>query len=230
MSRDLPANPNLDHLKKQAKTLMRKLREQRADATLADAQHTVAREYGFASWPKLKAHLEALPQSADDGAGRNGGGDTTLGDVAPQPPLFPRFTEAARRALFFSRYEAASAGCLRIAPEHVLLGVIRAAGGSTRLLLDGAGIALNDARAAVRNPDEAGKPIEDRVEIPFQPETKALFIAAAAEADRLGQANIAPIHIVLTLAGGRDVAASFLHARGITPESARTAAAGESRE
>src|SRR5262249_20192907 len=27
---------------------------------LADAQHLVAREYGFASWPKLKEHVESL--------------------------------------------------------------------------------------------------------------------------------------------------------------------------
>jgi hypothetical protein len=30
---------------------------------LADAQHAIAREYGFASWPKLKAHVESLAQS-----------------------------------------------------------------------------------------------------------------------------------------------------------------------
>ena len=219
MSRDLPGNPNLDHLKKQAKALLRKLRQQSAAATLADAQHAVAREYGFASWPKLKAHVEAAPPSADDGAGRDGGDD--VGDVAPQPPLFPRFTEAARRALFFSRYEAASAGRLRIDPAHVLLGVIRAATGSTRSLLDEAGITLDDARAAMPAP---GKPITEAVEIPFEPATKVLFTAAAHEADRLGHATIATIHIVVALIQGTDVAGAFLRARGLTEESARTAA------
>ena len=28
---------------------------------LADAQHELAREYGFSSWPALRAHVEALP-------------------------------------------------------------------------------------------------------------------------------------------------------------------------
>ena len=55
MSRDLPSNPNLEHLKKQAKALLEKLRQRNADATLVDAQHALAREYGFTSWPKLKA-------------------------------------------------------------------------------------------------------------------------------------------------------------------------------
>ena len=59
MSRDLPARPNLDHLRKQAKQLLQKMKLQDPDAQLADAQHALAREYGFASWPRLKAHVEA---------------------------------------------------------------------------------------------------------------------------------------------------------------------------
>ncbi len=59
MSRDLPARPNLDHLKKQAKELLQTLKEQDPDAQLADAQHALAREYGFTSWPRLKAHVES---------------------------------------------------------------------------------------------------------------------------------------------------------------------------
>lgn len=59
MSRDLPPRPNLDHLKKQAKELLQTLKQQDPDAQLADAQHALAREYGFASWPRLKAHIES---------------------------------------------------------------------------------------------------------------------------------------------------------------------------
>jgi hypothetical protein len=58
MSRDLPARPNLDHLKKQAKELLQTLKQQDSGAQLADAQHAIAREYGFGSWPRLKAHVE----------------------------------------------------------------------------------------------------------------------------------------------------------------------------
>ena len=56
MSRELSKTPNLEFLKKQAKALLRKMQQ----GKLADAQHTLANEYGFASWAKLKAHLEAL--------------------------------------------------------------------------------------------------------------------------------------------------------------------------
>ena len=65
MSRQLPENPNLEHLKNQAKELLRELRggEAGANAKLAEAQFAIAREYGFASWTKLKEHVEE--QTAD---------------------------------------------------------------------------------------------------------------------------------------------------------------------
>jgi ankyrin repeat protein len=56
MSRQLPATPNLEHLKKQAKELLRTM----PHGKLAQAQHALAREYGFDTWAKLKAHVQAL--------------------------------------------------------------------------------------------------------------------------------------------------------------------------
>ena len=54
----LPDRPNLRHLKNQARDLLKT-----GDAkTLADAQFRIARLYGFASWPKLKAHVESLEE------------------------------------------------------------------------------------------------------------------------------------------------------------------------
>ncbi len=55
MSRQLPENPNLEYLKKQAKELLRSM----GQGKLADAQQKLANEYGFASWAKLKSHVEA---------------------------------------------------------------------------------------------------------------------------------------------------------------------------
>jgi hypothetical protein len=60
MSRALPPHPNLEHLRNQAKDLLRDWRQDRPDAQLADALHAIARDYGFASWPKLKAHVDSL--------------------------------------------------------------------------------------------------------------------------------------------------------------------------
>src|SRR4051794_37431181 len=75
MPRALPPNPSLEQLKHQAKDLLKAARDRDLQAllrieqflpnrsgaaTLADAQLVIAREYGFASWPKLKRQTEAL--------------------------------------------------------------------------------------------------------------------------------------------------------------------------
>ena len=56
MSRQLPEKPNLEYLRKQAKELLRSARQ----GKLADAQHTLANEYGFATWAELKSHVVTL--------------------------------------------------------------------------------------------------------------------------------------------------------------------------
>ena len=83
MPRTLPPNPSLEQLKRQAKELLKASRERdlqallrieqclpnrAAAATLADAQLTIAREYGFASWPKFVKHLEAPVTAIDAGS------------------------------------------------------------------------------------------------------------------------------------------------------------------
>ena len=64
MSRTLPPHPNLEYLKKQAKDLLHELKQANPTLKLADAQHMLAREYSFASWPKLKAYVDSLPGKA----------------------------------------------------------------------------------------------------------------------------------------------------------------------
>src|SRR2546426_12023926 len=56
--RPLPGRPNLRHLKDQAKDLLKAGHAK----SLTGAQFKIARLYGFASWPKLKAHLDSLEQ------------------------------------------------------------------------------------------------------------------------------------------------------------------------
>jgi len=67
---DLPARPSLDHLRYEARDLLRaaqagdaaavgRIRAVSAAPTLASAQLAVAREYGFASWARLKSAVEA---------------------------------------------------------------------------------------------------------------------------------------------------------------------------
>jgi hypothetical protein len=75
---DLPARPDLDQLRHQAKDLLRAAKAGDAGAAgriravsdrviLAGAQLAIAREYGFASWPELKSevHRRALLNARD---------------------------------------------------------------------------------------------------------------------------------------------------------------------
>ena len=94
MSRQLPKSPNLEYLKKEAKELRRGMPQ----AKLADAQHVLANEYGFATWAKLKAHVEALqhtPAEALEAAVRDRDGDTMqarLVDAFLLSALHPKVT------------------------------------------------------------------------------------------------------------------------------------------
>ena len=54
----LPDKPNLRHLKDQARDLVR----DGLAASTSEAQFRIARRYGFASWPKLKAHVDSLTE------------------------------------------------------------------------------------------------------------------------------------------------------------------------
>jgi hypothetical protein len=60
MSRLLPSRPNLDHLRNQAKDLLATARAVYPAWQLADAQFALARDYGFPSWPAMKAHVDAV--------------------------------------------------------------------------------------------------------------------------------------------------------------------------
>ena len=56
MSRQLPAKPSLESLRKQAKQLQRTT----PAGKLADAQHALAQEYGFANWARMKSYVVTL--------------------------------------------------------------------------------------------------------------------------------------------------------------------------
>src|ERR1700722_10103218 len=89
MSRQLPEKPSLEYLKKQAKELLRSMRQ----GKLADAQHTLANEYGFATWAKLKLHVEAL--GLGPGAARKAA--VCDGDVARVREVLERHPELRAR-------------------------------------------------------------------------------------------------------------------------------------
>jgi hypothetical protein len=63
----LPDHPNIEHLRRQAKDLLAGLRDTHPATTLADAQASLASQYGFRGWPELKAEVDRRQGGADVG-------------------------------------------------------------------------------------------------------------------------------------------------------------------
>jgi ankyrin repeat protein len=82
----LPDNPNLDWLRKQAKRRLSELRQTNAAAKLADAQLDLARQYGFASWRALKAHVDSLSVEGRLFAAARDGDVTVLRSLLDEHP------------------------------------------------------------------------------------------------------------------------------------------------
>src|SRR5512143_2209663 len=130
--------------------------------------------------------------------------------------MFERYTERARRVIFFARYEAAQLGSGAIAPEHLLLGRIREGKGLTPRLFGRYHISAE----AVREQIEARAPHRDQVstalEMPLSPEALRALELAALEAERLLHDYVGTEHLLLgLLREERGVAAQVLHENGL---------------
>ena len=124
--------------------------------------------------------------------------------------MFERYTESARRALFFARYESSQLGSMAIEAEHLLLGLLRE-GAVIKALLP---VPPDQLRREIEARVPFQKKISTSVEIPFTAEVKRALQFAAEEADALGHAHIGTEHLFLGLLREDSGAASVLAAHG----------------
>ena len=130
--------------------------------------------------------------------------------------MFERFTERARRVLFFARYEASQLGSASIDTEHLLLGLIREDKGLTTRLFADAGIALDEVRDELLRRVPARPQTPTSLEIPFSAAAKHVLEHAAQEADRLSHDYIGTEHLLLGLLREQgSLAADVLTSRGL---------------
>jgi uncharacterized protein (TIGR03435 family) len=136
--------------------------------------------------------------------------------------MFERYTERARRVLFFARYEASQRGSLSIETEHLLLGLVREGKGVTSLIFARSNISLANIRKEIEGRIVFRRPVSTSVEIPFTMESKRALQFAAEEADRLLHNYIGTEHFLLgILREERSVAASILMEKGVRLEAVR---------
>ncbi len=130
--------------------------------------------------------------------------------------MFERYTERARRVLFFARYEASQLGSVSIETEHLLLGLIREGKGLTSRLFSRSQVSLDTIRKEIEGRTVFREKVSTSVEIPFSAETKRTLQFAAEEADRLLHNYIGTEHLLLgILREERSLAASILVDKGM---------------
>src|SRR5574341_1267662 len=130
--------------------------------------------------------------------------------------MFERYTERARRVLFFARYEASQLGSISIETEHLLLGLIREGKGLTSRIFARSHLSLENIRKEIEGRTVFREKVSTSVEIPFSAETKRVLQFAAEEADRLLHNYIGTDHLLLgILREERSVAASILMEKGM---------------
>jgi hypothetical protein len=125
--------------------------------------------------------------------------------------MFERYTEKARRVVFFARYEASSYGSPYIQPEHLLLGLLREDKFLKRWL------PKTDYLTLRRNIDETLPKlpsISTAVDLPLSGESKHLLKCALDEADRLANKYIGTEHLFLGLLEEKGCLASKLLSDG----------------
>lgn len=131
--------------------------------------------------------------------------------------MFERYTEAARRSIFFARYEASQYGSPHIDTEHLLLGMLR----------DSKNGKLGDQgewfRAEIEKNTRIRERIPTSVEIPLTDDCKRALTLAHEEADRLKSRYIGPEHMLMGIVRAeKGLAARLLRERGVQLEDLRS--------
>jgi len=135
--------------------------------------------------------------------------------------MFERYTEKARRVIFFARYEASQYGSPYIETEHLLLGLLR----EDRALakwFPGESSVEPGIRTEIEGQITQRERISTAVEVPLTEECAKVLKLAGEEADRLGHRHVGTEHVLVALIRVEgSLAAKLLRKRGLKPEAIR---------
>jgi len=138
--------------------------------------------------------------------------------------MFERYTEKAKRVIFFARYEASQFGSLCIDTEHLLLGLLREDKALTNRFLRS--YPVESIRKQIEQHTMIGEKVSTSVDLPVSNECKRALGYAVEEADRLGHQSIGTEHLLLgLLREEKCYAADILHERGLRLSAVREALA-----
>src|SRR5471030_1619556 len=144
--------------------------------------------------------------------------------------MFERYTEKARRVIFFARYEASQFGSPYIETEHLLLGLLREDKAlANRFLRSHA--AVESIRKQIEGHTTIREKVSTSVDLPLSHECKRVLAYGAEEAERLNHKHIGTEHLLLgLLREEKCFAAEILHERGLRLSTIREELARSSQE
>jgi len=129
--------------------------------------------------------------------------------------MFERYTEKARRVIFFARYEACQYGSPFIETEHLLLGLLREDKALANRFLRSHG-SLESIRKQIEARTTIRERVSTSVELPFSEEVKRVLRHAVEQAERMAHKHIGTEHLLLgILCEEKCFAAEILHERGL---------------
>ena len=130
--------------------------------------------------------------------------------------MFEKYTERARRVVFFARYEASQFGSPLIETEHILLGLLREDRSLAFRFISGQKTSIQELRREVEKRTVMREQIPASVDIPFSEESKRVLANAVYESNRIGHKFIGAEHILLgILREDKSVAAEILRLYGV---------------
>ena len=142
--------------------------------------------------------------------------------------MFERYTENARRAIFFARYEASQFGSPYIETEHLLLGLLHEQKALPNRFLRSE-VAVKSIRGQIEGNAAPGDKIATSVDLPLSDESTRVLFYAAEEADRLTDKRIRTGHLLLgLLREEKCLAARILQERGLDLATVREELAADS--
>src|ERR1700744_594448 len=129
--------------------------------------------------------------------------------------MFERYTEKARRVIFFARYEASQFGSPYIETEHLLLGLLREDKALTNRFLR-SHASVESIRKQIEQHTTVREKVSTSVDLPLSNECKHVLAYAAEEAERLSHKHIGTEHLLLgLLREEKCFAAEILMERGL---------------
>ena len=113
--------------------------------------------------------------------------------------MFERFTESARRVLFFARYEASQLGATSIDSDHILLGLMRDCKGVVAEVLSAYNVSAKRIRTDMESRSVFREKVSTSVELPFTIAARRVLEITLKEADGLHHSYIGTEHLLLGL-------------------------------